>query len=32
MLWCGSGWGQKFKCGAIESFSNFKAFVELGGK
>ena len=26
------GWCQKFKCGGIESFGNFKAFVELGGK
>jgi hypothetical protein len=26
------GWGQKFKCGAIESYDNLKAFIELGGK
>ncbi len=26
------GWGQKFKCGAIESFDNLKLFIELGGK
>lgn len=26
------GWGQKFKCGGIESFNNIKAFIDLGGK
>ena len=26
------GWGQKFKCGGIESFGNLKAYIELGGK
>ena len=26
------GWGQKFKCGGIESFNNVKAFVTTGGK
>jgi hypothetical protein len=27
-----SRWGQKFKCGAIESFDNLKLFIELGSK
>ena len=26
------GWGQKFKCGAIESHNNLKLFIDLGGK
>jgi len=26
------GWGQKFKCGAIYSYNNIKAFLALGGK
>merc|ERR1712007_105551 len=26
------GWGQKFKCGGIESFNNIKAFIALGGR
>merc|ERR1712151_153952 len=26
------GWGQKFKCGGIQSFNNVKAFVVIGGK
>lgn len=26
------GWGQKFKCGGIESFNNVKAFISLGGR
>ena len=26
------GWGQKFKCGAIESFDNLKLYTELGVK
>jgi len=26
------GWGQKFKCGAIYSYDNLKAFLALGGK
>eukprot|EP00937_MAST-01D_sp_MAST-1D-sp2_P001006 g1006.t1 len=26
------GWSQKFKCGGIESWGNYKAFVDLGGK
>jgi len=26
------GWGQKFKCGAIESFHNLKLFIDLGSK
>jgi hypothetical protein len=26
------GWAQKFKCGAIESYRNYKAFVDEGGK
>jgi len=26
------GWGQKFKCGGIESFNNVKAFIALGGR
>eukprot|EP01062_Namystynia_karyoxenos_P003506 TRINITY_DN11258_c0_g1_i1.p1 TRINITY_DN11258_c0_g1~~TRINITY_DN11258_c0_g1_i1.p1 ORF type:complete len:903 (+),score=355.61 TRINITY_DN11258_c0_g1_i1:80-2788(+) len=26
------GWSQKFKCGGIESFRNYKAFVDTGGK
>jgi len=26
------GWAQKFKCGAIYSYDNVKAFLQLGGK
>ena len=26
------GWGQKFKCGGIESVGNLKAYIDLGGK
>jgi hypothetical protein len=26
------GWSQKFKCGGIESFGNYKSFVDIGGK
>lgn len=26
------GWSQKFKCGGIESYDNFKSFVQIGGK
>eukprot|EP00051_Salpingoeca_urceolata_P008274 m.104752 g.104752 ORF g.104752 m.104752 type:complete len:485 (+) comp15664_c0_seq1:1096-2550(+) len=26
------GWGQKFKCGGIESYNNLKAYIDLGGK
>ena len=26
------GWGQKFKCGGIQSYNNLKAYIDLGGK
>ena len=26
------GWAQKFKCGGIQSYGNYKAFIDLGGK
>ena len=26
------GWGQKFKCGGIQSYNNMKLYLDLGGK